>query len=100
MFDAIAAVAPQRSDIVEAFRREWIRLAEAGATLTGAERGEVAAAARAAQVGEAPRVDSLPGALIEFVELLAADPSAARAKTVTQLGSEMGFGPVVEAVGV
>lgn len=100
MFDAIAAVTPQRPDIVAAFRREWTRLAEAGATLTGAQRGEVAAAARAGQAGEAPQVNSLPRELIAFVELLAADPTAVAATTVAQLGSEMGFGPVVEAIGV
>ncbi len=100
MFDAIAAVTPNRADIPEAFRREWVRLALPGAMLTGVQRVEAAGVVRAGQAGERPRAEHLEACLVTFVELLSADPAAMDESLVAGLGSDLGYATVVEAVGI
>ncbi len=93
------AVVDVRSDIREAFSREWDRLAAPGAFWTGAERVAIAGTARTAR-GLESGVPELPVPAATAARLLAVQPAAARRGQVDAWVGELGAERYVELVGV
>lgn len=90
---------PIRPDIVEAFEREWVRLAAPGAAWSGSDRIEIAAQARTARA-EADLSGTLDDRAIEAARLLGARPAEARRDWADAVIAELGPERFVEMVGV
>ncbi len=89
-----------RSEIREAFRREWSYLASPGTWFSGEERIAVAAEARRAMAGE-PSGDELPAAVAEVVRTVAAHSPLISAEWVAGLqGDGLDLPGYVEIIGV
>lgn len=68
----------------DAIARQWANLASPGTWLDGAQRVAVAAATRAARLGE-PLDTELDDAIVEAATVFGADPAAPRARWVADL---------------
>jgi hypothetical protein len=100
VFDALPHHA--RSDLAEAMRRDWHRMALAGTWWLGRERVAIAQVARAAQGGEAAAESStLSEVAVEAARRLAVEPAATTAAVVAaQPDAGMEHALYVELTGV
>jgi len=91
-----------RPEILETFRATWTWIAAPGAWWDGAERVEIASAARAARetAGTPVHHDALPPATVEAVAMIAASPAAVTEAWVTRICDTIGEPRYVELVGI
>ncbi|MDH3606644.1 MAG: hypothetical protein OER12_06580 [Acidimicrobiia bacterium] len=89
-----------RSNIRTLFRREWDRLALAGTWWSGAERGDIARAARHGRFGGDAQPSSLSDGAIEAAAAIGARPAAIRREWVERVANDLGYPRYVEIVGV
>jgi hypothetical protein len=99
MFDFSDAAVPVRSEIAEAFRRDWQRLGAPGTWWSGQERVAIAEATRRVRLGESP-VSDLPRAGLEAIEVLSARPAQTSKGWVEHVVSDLGEERYVEIIGV
>lgn len=100
-FAMLSLEQPIRDDLVAGLRRDWVRLAEPGATWTGMQRISLAAHARAARSGVSLTEDALSATAAEAAAVLGARPASVRVGDV-QKWTEAGLDPqsYVELIGV
>jgi hypothetical protein len=83
-FDSVQAISGIRSEIPEAFRREWSFLAAPGTWWSGPERVAIAAEARRAMAGKPPEAE-LPAGRVDVVRSVAVDSPLITADWVADL---------------
>ena len=100
-FEPPVAPVPIRQEILTEFRREWRRLAAPGPTWSGAERVEIAAAARGAGAGSGGGASgAVPEDAVAAARLIAAEPAVIRREWVEERLAVLGSARYVEVVGV
>ena len=99
MFEFTDAAVPVRSDIADAFRAEWNRLAAPGTWWSGHERVAIARATRDSRVGRSPAPD-LPRAALEAIVVLSVRPAHTSRELVEGITSNLGEERYVEIIGV
>lgn len=95
-----AAGDPVRPEIVTAFARAWDEIAGPGTWWSGAERVDIAAAARCARSGTHTRPEILAGPAIDAASVIAASPAETNEQWVTSMCEALGELRYVELVGV
>ena len=91
---------PVRPEILSLFEREWSRLANPGSHLDGAQRVEIASAARGAREGTSVGDGSLPSSATNVAAVLGPDPAGANRSMAESAVADLGLGAYVELVGV
>ena len=89
-----------RSDLRQAFRRDWDRLALPGTWWNGFERVTIAAEVRSARYGTDQPDHPLPQPAQEAARVIGAQPATVRRPWVKKVAEEIGYPQYIEITGI
>jgi hypothetical protein len=100
VFDFSGSPVPVRSDLGQAFRRDWNRLALPGSWWSGSERVAIAAEVRSARYGTDHKDHILSEPAREAARVIGAQPAAVRRPWVESVAGKLSYPHYIEITGI